>query len=263
MMSLQLRFMARLLSPAWLCFLFLTFLPQHTVAQQAPSAKAPVTIVINGTESAEALKKLIDGVSADDHPVSISFAPKSSATVGSKATGDVALEGLFDLFLRGLTQGWNAIPKAPQYFSDFGRWWHSPPESAGLLLYLFKLLVLLGISCLAGWLVLRLLRSLGPPPPTVDPAPLERKLWPALTRLAKDVAAVVVLIGVAWVLSARFFDPLAAEGKLTQQLLHVLPAIAAFIVVGRFLLSPGEPRLQLFMLPRAKRHYGLLTGYAV
>src|SRR5262245_24738722 len=101
-MSLRLWFMARLLSPAWLCFLLVTFLPLDAVAQQqAPTAKGPVTIVVDGTESAEALKKVIDGVSADDHPVSISFAPKPSAAAGSKATGDVPFEGLFDLFLRG------------------------------------------------------------------------------------------------------------------------------------------------------------------
>lgn len=165
--------------------------------------------------------------------------------------------------MRGLREGWNAIPRAPQYFSDFARWWQSPPESAGLLLYLFKLLGLLCISGFAGWLVLRLLKPLGLAPPNADPAPLDQKLRPAVARLAKDVAAVAVFIAVASVLFGHLFNPLAAEGKLTRQLLGVMPAIAAFAVVGRFLLSPGEPRLQLFMLPRAKRHFGILAGYAV
>jgi small-conductance mechanosensitive channel len=260
---MSLRFLVRLLSQAWLCFLLVAFLPQLAMAQQAPSAKGPVTIVIDGTESADALKKVIDSVSGGDRPISISFAPKPSAAVGSKATGNDPFEGIFDLFVRGLSQGWNAIPKAPQYFSDFARWWQSPPESAGLLLYLLKLIALLGLSCFAGWLVLKLLRSIGPSPPTADPAPLEQKLRPALVRLLKDIAAVAVLMTVASLLFGRFFDPLTAEGKLTRQLLHVLPAIAAFVVVGRFLLSPDEPRLQLFMLPRAKRHFTLLVGYAV
>src|SRR5262245_14930727 len=60
-----------------------------------------------------------------------------------------------------------------------------------------------------------------------------------------------------------FFYPLAAEGKLTVQLLRVIPAIAGYLVVGRFLLSPDEPRLQLFMLPRARHHFMLLAGFAV
>src|SRR5262245_26023849 len=262
-MSLLLRFLVRPLARAGFCFLLVAFVSQQALAQQAPAAKDPITIVIDGTESAEALKKVIDGVSADGHPVSISLAPKPSAALGSKATGDDPFEGVFDLFVRGLRQGWSAIPKAPQYFSDFARWWHSPPESAGLLLYLFKLIALLGLSCLAGWLVSKLLSSIGPSPPTADPAPLEVKLRQALVRLLKDIAAVAVLMAVAWLLFGRIFSPLAAEGKLTGQLLQVLPAIAAFIVVGRFLLSPDEPRLQLFMLPRAKRHFWLLAGYAV
>ena len=150
-MSLPLQFLLRLLPPTWLCLLLITSLPQLAIAQQ-PSAKEPVTIVIDGSESAEALKKVIDGVSADGHPVSIGFAPKPSAALGTKATGDDPFEGLFDLFVRGLRQGWNTIPKARQYFGDFARWWHTPPDSAGLLLYLFKLLAWLGLSCLAGWL---------------------------------------------------------------------------------------------------------------
>jgi small-conductance mechanosensitive channel len=260
-MSLRLRFISRLLPAVWLGLLVLAFLPQLAVAEQVPAAKAPVTIIIDGTESPEALKKLIDSVSAQDHPVSIGFAAKPPA--GAKATGENPSEEVFDLFLRGLRDGWNAIPKAPQYFSSFASWWHSPPGSSGFLLYLLKLLVILGVSGFAGWLVLRLVRSLGPPPPAADPAPLDEKLRPALTCLLKDIAAAAVFIVVASFLAARFFDPLAAEGKLTEQLLHVLPGIAAYIVAGRFLLSPGEPRLRLFMLPRAERHFRLLAFYAV
>jgi moderate conductance mechanosensitive channel len=167
------------------------------------------------------------------------------------------------LLLRGLRGGWSAIPKAPQYFTRFASWWHSPPESSSFTVYLLKLMVILGVSGLAGWLVLRLLRSLGPQPPVADLAPLKLKLRPALTRLAKDIAAAAVFIVGASLLAARFFDPLAAEGKLTQQLIHVLPGIAAYIIIGNFLLSPYEPRLRLFMLPRAARHFTLLAGYAI
>ncbi|QIG47221.1 mechanosensitive ion channel family protein [Nordella sp. HKS 07] len=261
MMLLPSRFLALLLSPC-LCLLLLTILPQPAEAEQAATVKGPVNIVVDGTETAEALKKVIDEVSGDNHPVSISFAPKPQATVASKVAEDVSFEGVFGLFVRGLREGWNAIPRAPQYLSDFAHWWQSAPESPRLLLYLFKLLVLLCISGFAGWLALRLLKSMGPALPTSDPAPLDQKLRPALARLAKDVAAVAVFIAVAWALFSHFFNPLAAEGKLTQQLIRVIPAIAAFVIVGRFLLSPGEPRLQLFMLPRAKRHFGILTAYS-
>jgi small-conductance mechanosensitive channel len=259
-MSLPLRFITCLLSALWFGFLVIATPLQHAVAQQVPAAKAPVTIVIDGTESPDELKKLIDSVSAQDHPVSIGFAAKPPA--GAKASAENPSEEVFDLFLRGLRDGWNAIPKSPQYFSNFARWWDSPPQSSGFLLYLLKLLVIFGVSGFAGWLVLRLLRSVGPRPPAADPAPLAQKLRPALTRLSRDIAAAAVFIVVASSLVARFFDPLAADGKLTEQLLHALPIIAAYIVVGRFLLSPGEPRLRLFVLPRAERHFRLLAGYA-
>lgn len=244
-------------------FLVLASLPQDVAAQQAPAAKVPVTIIVDGTESPEALKKLIDRIAADDHPVSIGFAAKPSAAAGSQTGKEVPSEEVFDLFARGLGAGWDAIPRAPEYFSSFARWWNSSPESSGLFPYLFKLLATLGISGVAGWLVLRLLRSVGPPPPAAEPAPLEQKMRPALVHLSKDVAAAMVLIVVASFLAARIFDPLAAEGKLTGQLVHVLPLLAGYIIIGRFLLSPGEPRLRLFTLPRAEHHFRLLVGYAI
>ena len=64
MLSLRLSFILRLLPVLWLSFLLLAVLPQHVVAQQEPTTKAPVTIVIDGTESPETLKKLLDSVSA-------------------------------------------------------------------------------------------------------------------------------------------------------------------------------------------------------
>src|SRR5262249_38601972 len=159
--------------------------------------------------------KLVESIATQDHPVSISFAPKPSAAAGANANKDVSAEQVFDLLLRGLRDGWNAIPKAPQYFSSFGRWWHSPPESSGFLLYLIKLIVVLGLAGLTGWLALVLIRSIGPQRlPSADPAPLEQKLRPALVRSLKDVAATVVFIAVARFLAAHVFDPLAAEGKL-------------------------------------------------
>ncbi|ANL89131.1 mechanosensitive ion channel family protein [Rhizobium phaseoli] len=243
-------------------FLLLASLPQDVAAQQAPAAKAPVTIIVDGTESPEALEKLIDRIAADDHPVSIGFAAKPSAASGAHAGKEARSDEVFDLFVRGLGEGWNAIPRAPEYFSSFARWWNSSPESSGLFPYLFKLFAAFGTSGVAGWLVLRLLRSVGPPPPA-EPAPLEQKMRPALVHLSKDVVAAMVLIVLASFLAARIFDPLAAEGKLTGQLVHVLPVLAGYIIIGRFLLSPGEPRLRLFMLPRAEHHFRLLVGYAI
>jgi small-conductance mechanosensitive channel len=81
--------------------------------------------------------------------------------------------------------------------------------------------------------------------------------------LVKDIAAAAIFIVVARLLAARVFDPVAAEGQLTGQLLGVLPFVSAHIVVGNFLLSPYEPRLRLFMIPRAERHFKLLAGYAL
>src|SRR5262245_55889998 len=180
-MSFRPRYLAHLLPAVWLGLLVVAFLPQLAAAQQAPSAKAPVTIIIDGTESPEALKKLVDSLSAQDHPVSISIAPKPP--IAARASKDVSSEQVFDLFLRGLRDGWNAIPKAPQYFSSFVRWWHSPPESSGFLMYVLKLLVVLGMSGFVGWLVFVLLRSIGPKGlPVADPAPLAQKLRTALKR---------------------------------------------------------------------------------
>ena len=46
------------------------------VLAQGAGGQSPVTIIINGTETPDELKKLIDSVSSQGHPVSVTFAAK-------------------------------------------------------------------------------------------------------------------------------------------------------------------------------------------
>src|SRR5262249_15065545 len=126
-MSFRLRFLQHRLPGVLLGLMALALLAESAIAQQAPAAKAPVTIILDGSESAEALKKLVDSVSAQDRPVSITFASKAAAAAGAAAAREAESDQLLGLFQRGLADGWDGIPKASQYFSSFGRWWQSPP----------------------------------------------------------------------------------------------------------------------------------------
>ncbi|MFO0992287.1 MAG: mechanosensitive ion channel family protein [Hyphomicrobiales bacterium] len=238
-------------------------LPKGAYAEEAP--KAPITIVVTGNESPDALKKLIDNVAAQGRPVSITLESKSDTakTVGPKETTEPVEGEFLDLFLRGVKESVDDLPAAPQFFSGLGRWWDLPPPSTGFPIYLLKLAVVLGISGAASWLVLRLLGRIGPRLPASELAPLASKLRPALARLVKDIAAAAAFIGVASLVAARFFDPVAAEGKVTALLIGVLPFALSHLVVGNLLLSPYEPRLRLFMIPRAARHFALLVAYVV
>lgn len=199
------------------------------------------------------------------HPVSVTFAAKPDKAGSGRPELKASTEEVefFDLFTRGVKDGLGTLPETPQYFVDVGKWWNAAPASSGFLVYLLKLLAVLAVAGLAGWIVRRLLKTIGPPPPDSEDAPLERKLWPAVARLLKDTAAVAVVVVVARLLAARFFDPLAAEGKLTAVLLGVLPFVAGHLVVGNFFLSPYQPRLRLFMIPRASWHFRLLAIYAL
>src|SRR5262249_7749382 len=154
------------------------------------------------------LKKLIDGVAGDGHPISIGFAAKPSAAAGAKTGKQVPSEEVFDVFLRGLKEGWDAIPRTPEHFSSFARWWHSPPDSSDVLLYLLEFVAIVGVSALASCLILRLLRSGGTPLPAAEPAPLDQKMRPALVHLSKDIAAAAAFIVVASLLVDRVFNPL-------------------------------------------------------
>jgi len=247
-----------------LVFILPALLLSDAYAQEA-APEAPVTIVVTGNESADALKKLIDNVAAQGRPVSISLEkkPDTEAAIGSKDKIQPVEGDFLDLFVRGVKESVDVLPAAPQFFTSLGRWWDSPPPSTSFPLYLLKLFVVLGISAFAGWFALRLLRSVGPRPPPTELAPLSSKLRPAFARLVKDVAAAGIFVVLISLFSARIFDPAAAEGMLTALLIGIFPFILAHIVIGNLLLSPYEPRLRLFTIPRAKRHFMLLITYAV
>src|SRR5690349_21824864 len=91
-------------------------LPKGAYAQEAP--KAPITIVVTGNESPDALKKLIDNVAAQGRPVSISLEskPDTAKTIGSKETTEPVEGEFLDLFLRGVKESVDDLPAAPQFF---------------------------------------------------------------------------------------------------------------------------------------------------
>jgi hypothetical protein len=121
--------MSRFLSPArlmpWILvgLVSLVVLPLPVLAQ-GTGGQSPVTIIINGTETPDELKKLIDSVSSQGHPVSVTFAAKpdkpGSGHPDSKASAEE--EEFFDLFTRGVKDGLDTLPQTPDYFADVGQW---------------------------------------------------------------------------------------------------------------------------------------------
>lgn len=248
----------------FICFLLPAILADHVQAQGAPGP-GPVTITVDGKETPEELKKVIDGVASGGRPVTIEFAakPEKPAAEDPSKMLETADGEFVDLFTRGINDSLAALPRTSQFFADLRSWWAGSPPSSGFILYLLKLLGLLGISAVIGAIVHKLLQSIAPVKLAPEGAQLKEKLRPAAFRLIRDVSSTVVFILAARFLAGRFFDPMAAEGKATAQLLDVLPFVAGHLIVGNILLSPSQPRLRLLMIPRASWHFLLLSIYSI
>ncbi len=250
------------------------------VMAQAPSAPADaaLTLTLRGDESPEAVRKLVDALSAGGRKVEIRIAgkdapmpaaaPAAAASTTTAKTMPAAteassrLEALWDYFIAGFDYGNAAIPRVADLPGDWRRVWaqnrNGASGASAEMRILASLALALAIAGLfrfatAGWFA----RRLQPEGPSFT-----ARLIASGYGLLQDLTTIFLALGALRLLRMLWLP----EADLAEAALRTIgngAAIgAAYLAVGRFLVAPGAPERRLVPLPRAEWHFRLLTIYA-
>lgn len=257
----------------------------HPAQAQAANDQSTVVLTLRGDETPAALKHTIDALEASGRKVILRIAGEGAATPAAAppASGPAAtpsppapaadkltpkqaasrLETFWDDFVAGFDYGNDAIPATTALPEEWNRAWSTNrngiaglPASVRLFL---GITLAIGLALLfryasAGWFARRM-RPAGPE--------LTARLVASGYGLLQDVAMVAIALG-----ALRLYGRLALpELDLASQTLRTvgngLAIGAGYVLVGRFLLAPGDPERRLMPLPRAEHHFRLLVIYAL
>ncbi|HEV7258528.1 MAG TPA: mechanosensitive ion channel family protein [Bosea sp. (in: a-proteobacteria)] len=274
---------ARAATPRWLAAAALAALCALSPNRAPAQAEGPVTLNLRGDEAPETVRKLVDALATGGRKVEIRLAaPEAPAPAASKpattatpappapaappsatAAAETRIEELWDHFVEGFDHGNAAIPHVVELPSEWERGWAANRNgasgpSAGLR-------ILAGVAiALAGALLFRMLtarwfaRRLQPAGPEFT-----ARLLASGYGLLQDMACIALALALAR-LTRVFWLPDADLAMTTFATAANGAAIGAtYIAVGRFLVAPGAPERRLLPLPRADRHFSILTIYAI
>ena len=249
---------------------------------QAQKTEAPgVTILLDGGEIPESMRRTVEELSKSGANVTIRTAPPADAAKSAQdkaAPGKAAkpsapdqlaeeasstLDHAWEMFTEGFARGNAAVPAIASLPADFSKAWSANRNGgAGLNAHL-RIILALASALLAGWLTRRLaapwLTRFGP---ALQPGmAFSQRLHASLVRLGADVLALAVFsVASAFLVGALLPEPDIAQttARLLSQSLFVT---GLYLLAGRLLLAPGEPQIRLLALPRADRHYRILLVY--
>ena len=268
-------------APRWLAGLALAALCWGCPSPASAQADAPVTLTLRGDETPETVRKLVDALSVGGRKVEIrlladaatpataqpmaavSPAPASAPKTAAPATADSRIEELWDHFVDGFDHGNAAIPHVVELPTDWWRSWANNRNgatgpSAGWRILAGVAIALTGALLFrlatAGWFARRL-QPAGPE--------FTARLVASGYGLLQDFACIALALALAR-LTRVFWLPDADLAMTTFRTAANGAAIgAAYIAVGRFLVAPGAPERRVLPLPRAERHFAILTAYAI
>ncbi|RYE29812.1 MAG: hypothetical protein EOP23_20605, partial [Hyphomicrobiales bacterium] len=252
-----------------------------TIAPATAQDQSSVILNLRGDETPEAIRKMVDALSAPGRQVEIrvgglataatpapapAVVPTPAAAKPSMADEDgfqAQINALIDQFIEGLDYGGTAIPSIIQLPDDWGQLWQrnlngrSGPSAGWRTLAILCLALAIAFAFrLAGerWFA----RRRQPKGPEFTP-----RLIAAGWGLLQDVLTIfVALITVRAARNAWLPESDLAMFALTTGANGAVIG-ALYIAIGRFLLAPGAPERRIMPLPRAERHYRALIVYAV
>lgn len=264
-----------------LALVSLCWLSPSPVSAQADTS---VTLTLRGDEPPETVRKMVDALavggrrveiklSRPDAPEAANPAPASApvAAVAAAAppaptpvgAAETRIEELWNHFVEGFDHGNAAIPHVVDLPEGWERSWAgnrngATGPSAGLRILAGVMIALAGALVFrlatAGWFARRL---------TPAGSEFTSRLIASAYGLLQDLACIALALVLAR-LARMIWLPDADLALTTFRTAANGAAIgAAYIAVGRFLLAPGAPERRLLPLPRAERHFSILTVYAI
>jgi small-conductance mechanosensitive channel len=270
-------------APPWLAALVLAALCWLSPSPTSAQADAPVTLTLRGDEAPETVRKLVDAITAGGRKVEIRLAgadmaaPATSkpavaaapvagpaaAPPSAPPTADSRIEELWDHFVDGFDHGNAAIPHVVELPAGWERSWAGNRNgvtgpSAG-----WRILAGVAIA-LAGALLFRFLtagwfaRRMKPAGPEFTP-----RLIASAYGLLQDFACIALALALARLTRMLWLPDVDLAMTTFRTAANGAAIGAAYIAVGRFLVAPGAPERRILPLPRAERHFSILTAYAI
>ena len=259
----------------WLALALAWFAPLTASPAQA-QVEQPVTLSLQGNESPETVRKLVEALSAGGRKVEVrvsgqaapaapAAAPASAApiTMAPPEPAEVSrVNAIWDAFVAGFDAGNAAIPQVARLPGDWAAAWAqnrngASGPGAGLRI-LGAVLLALGAAyafrrATAGWFARRL---------RPESEAFTARLIASGYGLLQDLATIGLALAIARIARQVWLpeDDLAMVAFRTAA--NGAAIGAAYIATGRFLLAPGAAERRLMPLPRADRHFRLLTIYA-
>ncbi|WP_342360759.1 mechanosensitive ion channel family protein [Terrarubrum flagellatum] len=246
---------------------------------QSPDPKTDGAIVLElkGGEKSEDVSRMVDTLRRDGRSVTVRFADRAAASSAPTETAKPAPAatstapqpgpkpqpasewGAFvDSLVAALSASRMLLGNIPKLGPDLARATADPAYSAvGWLILTLAFAASLGLARGVHQLIWK---ALALHERHCTARTLSRMAL-SLRRLIADVAAAGSGL-IALKLIVDWWDP---SSKLIEagadSLLRALATAAAYIIIGRFLLSPGQPAARLLRLPRAELHFRLLLIY--
>lgn len=274
------------LKTVWLALALAGLTPLAATPARA-QAEPPVTLSLKGDESAETVRRLVEALSAGGRRVEVRVAVEARASTETGSTGTAAtvaaspagagsgakaapeaaelsrFDAIWDAFVAGFDAGNAAIPEVARLPGDWAAVWAqnrngASGPGAGSRILAATLLALAAAYAFrratADWFARRLV-------PQSDA--FTARLIASGYGLLQDLATIGLALAVARIARLLWLpeDDLAMVAFRTAA--NGAAIGAAYVATGRFLLAPGVPERRLMPLPRAERHFFLLTIYAV
>lgn len=250
----------------------------------AAQADAPVALTLRGDETPEMVRKLVDALSAGGRKVEIRLvrsdtvdaaapalasAPAAAAIATAPpspppaAAAETRIEELWNHFVEGFDYGNTAIPHVVEVPASWERTWATNRNgvtgpSAGLRILAGAMIALVGALLFrlatARWFA----RRLKPSGPEFTP-----RLVASAYGLLQDLACIALALALARLVRMLWLPDMDLAMTTFRSAANGAAIGATYIAVGRFLLAPGAPERRVLPLPRAERHFSILTGYAI
>ena len=250
--------------------LLLCLAPSQVSAQTDP----PVTLTLRGDETPETVRKLVDTLSVGGRKVEVRLLAPDAAAPGAATTppaaaavippaADSRIEQLWDHFVDGFDQGNAAVPNVVDLPSDWKRSWAANRNGATGLSAGWRILagVLVAVAgallfrfATAGWFARRL-RPSGPE--------FTARLVSSAYGLVQDLACIALALTLANLARILWLSDPDLAMTTFRTAANGAAIGAVYIAAGRFLVAPGASERRVLPLPRAERHFSILTAYAI
>jgi small-conductance mechanosensitive channel len=256
----------------------------HTRAQDQSS----VILNLKGDETPEAIRKMVDALSAPGRQVEIRVggtataapaaaapaepagnakpAPAKPAHVPSMADEDgfqAEVDALIERFIAGVEYSGTSIPAISELPDNWGRAWlrnlngREGPAAGWRIFGIICCALIVAFAfriASARWFA----RKMQPAGPEFTP-----RLIAASWGLLQDVATVLLALAVARMARNAWLPESDLAHTAITTGANGAAIGALYIAVGRFLIAPGAPDRRIMPLPRAEVHFPRLVVYAI